>query len=374
MNGIWVKPRVRDEVVAFVEYWSKRGGIARVRLAGWVGVSRSKYYEWRRRAGCANRHNHSLARDHWLVDWERQAIVDYHDTHPLEGYRRLAYMMIDEDVVAVSPATVYRVLKAAGRMGAPRTPSSCVRGFEQPARCHEHWHIDVSYVNVASTFYYMCTVLDGCSRYVVQWDLLPAMTELDVEIVLQRAREAFPQTRPRIISDNGPQFLAREFKEYIRLSGMTHVRSSPYHPQSNGKIERYHGLIKSEAIRPRTPTTPEQARRTVEHYVEHYNTRRLHGAIAYVTPLAMLQGRQEQILESRREKLEQARKRRKASRQLTQPPKAATRSLRPEKRKRALEESNPPGIPGPGEQPEEEPIPNMGSSTDQQELVGAPHA
>ena len=98
----------------------------------------------------------------------------------------------------------------------------------QPLQPHEHWHVDVSYINVSGTFYYLCSVLDGCSRYVVHWDLRESMTEADVEIILERAKEKYPEARPRIISDNGPQFIARDFKEFIRISGMTHVRTSPY--------------------------------------------------------------------------------------------------------------------------------------------------
>jgi len=96
-------------------------------------------------------------------------------------------------------------------------------------------------------------VLDGFSRFIVHWDLRPAMTEADIEIVLQAARELYPEAKPRIISENGPQFIARDFKEFIRIAGMTHVRTAPYYPQSNGKIERWHKSLKSECIRPGTP-------------------------------------------------------------------------------------------------------------------------
>lgn len=110
---------------------------------------------------------------------------------------------------------------------------------------HEHWHVDVSCLNIWGTFYDMCSVLDGWSRFLVHWEIRERMTELDVETILQRAREKFPDAHPRIISDNGPQFVAKEFKQFIRVSGMTHVRTSPYYPQSNGKIERYHRTIKA---------------------------------------------------------------------------------------------------------------------------------
>ena len=145
-------------------------------------------------------------------------------------------MMLDADVVAVSPSSVYRVLKGAGLIGSQgHAPSSKGQGFEQPDRPHQDWHIDVSYLNICSTFYYLCTILDGYSRTIVHWEIREAMTEADIETILQRGREAFPGVTPRIISDNGPQFVARDFKEFVRLCGMTHVRTSPYYPQSNGK-------------------------------------------------------------------------------------------------------------------------------------------
>ena len=180
-------------------------------------------------------------------------------------------------------------------------------GFEQPPEPHQHWHIDVSYINISGTFYYLCSVLDGYSRAILHWDLREAMREADVEIILEATKEKYPQAKPRIISDNGPQFIAQDFKEFIRISGMTHVRTSPYYPQSNGKLERWHKSLKGEGIRPGVPLMPEDARRLIKRYVEHYNTVRLHSAIGFVTPVDMLAGRQDEIHAARDHKLEQAR-------------------------------------------------------------------
>jgi hypothetical protein len=143
------------------------------------------------------------------------------------------------------------------------------------------------------------------------------MREADVEIILQRARESVPEATPRIISDNGPQFIARDFKEFIRISGMTHVRISPHYPQSNGKIERWHKSLKQECIRPRTPLSLEEARRIVAEYVTHYNNFRLHSAIGYVTPKDKLDGREKEIFANRDMKLEMARESRRLHRQAT---------------------------------------------------------
>jgi transposase InsO family protein len=222
-------------------------------------------------------------------------------------------------VVAASPATVWRVLNKEGLLRPWKpTPSKKGTGFQQPLRPHQHWHMDVSYINISGTFYYLCSVLDGCSRYIVHWDIRESMTEADVEIILQRAKEKVPEARPRIISDNGPQFIAKDFKEFIRISGMTHVRISPHYPQSNGKIERWHQSLKRECIRPGTPLCVEDARRIVAGYVEHYNDVRLHSAIGYVAPKDKLEAREKEIFAERDRKLEQAREQRRLRRQAAQ--------------------------------------------------------
>src|SRR5208337_4195910 len=123
-------------------------------------------------------------------------------------------------------------------------PSKRGQGFEQPLRPHEHWHIDVSYLNICGTFFFLCSILDGYSRFIIHWEIREHMKEGEVETIIQRAREQFPGERPRIISDNGPQFVAQDFKEFIRICGMTHVRTSPYYPQSNGKKERWYKTLK----------------------------------------------------------------------------------------------------------------------------------
>jgi putative transposase len=221
-------------------------------------------------------------------------------------------MMLDRDVVAVSPATTYRVLKEAGFMRCwNQKKSKKGTGFDQPLQAHDHWHVDVSYLNISGTFYYFCGLLDGYSRSIVHWEIRESMTEDDVTIIIQRAVEKYPLVKPRIISDNGPQFIAKEFKAFIKLCGMTHVRTSPYYPQSNGKMERFHQSLKKECIRPKIPLSLEDAQVEVEKYVDHYNTKRLHSAIGYIAPLDKLNGREQEIFDERKRKLVEARKHRK---------------------------------------------------------------
>jgi putative transposase len=294
-----------------VRHWTARTGLTQKAFVLWLGIQPSKFHDWCQRYGRVNAHNGSIPRDFWLEEWEREAIVDFHHEFPLEGYRRLTFMMLDRDVVAVSPSTTYRVLSAAGLIGRrPKSTSGKGKGFVQPERPHEHWHIDIAYLNICGTFYYICSILDGYSRSIVHWEIQESMTEAQVELVVQRACERFPQARPRIISDNGPQFIARDFKHFIREAGLEHVRTAPYYPQSNGKKERYWQTVKSEAIRPGSPLTIEDARRIVRRFVEHYDNVRLHSAIGYITPADRLAGRTDEIHAARDRKLEAARARR----------------------------------------------------------------
>jgi putative transposase len=302
---------VRDQVVDFIRTWSEKTGLLIERLLGWFELSVGKFYDWRQRYSKSNQHNGWVPRDFWLTEDEKKAILKFQEQFPMEGYRRLTYMMIDADVAAISPSSVFRVLHAAGRLRQwSQKVSKKGKGFEQPRVPHEHWHIDIAHINIHGTFYYLCAVLDGASRYIVDWSLRESMREPDVEVLLQHAREAFPEARPRIISDNGPQFIAKDFKEFIRISGMTHVRTSPYYPQSNGKLERWNKSIKSECIRPGVPLSLDDAERLITQYVKTYNEQRLHSSIGYVTPKDMLEGRRQQIHAERDCKLEKARKQR----------------------------------------------------------------
>jgi len=294
--------------VDFVRDFSAKTELPQVRLVSWVGIARGKFFDWRHRYGKANEHNALIPRDHWIEGWERRAIIEYFDRHPLEGYRRLTFMMVDEDVVAVSPATTYRVLSKAGLLDRwNRRPSKKGTGFEQPAQPHEHWHVDVSYLNLGGTFYYLCSALDGASRAIVHWEIRESMKERDVECILERAKEIYPDARPRIISDNGPQFIAKDFKEFIRVSGMSHVRISRYYPQSIGKIERWHKTLKADAVRPAQLRTLEQAREVVARFVDYYNQVRLHSAVGYIAPLDFMAGKGPAIWAERDKKLEAAR-------------------------------------------------------------------
>ena len=299
--------KLRDDVVDFIHHWHQRSELAKSHLIGWSGLSRNRFYDWVKRKGLENKHNAPIPKKHWIQPWERKAITQY-ATECLEaGYRRITYLMLDADIAAVSPSTTYRVMLEAGLLSQRKWgPSKKGDGFDQPSKPHEHWHIDFSYIKIGATFYFMVVVLDGYSRAVVSWDINESMTDKDAEIALQKAREKYPNAKPRIISDNGKQFLSKDFKQFINICEMTHVTTSPYYPQSNGKLERVNQTIKSECLRKLSPIDLEDARRITEKYIKDYNEVRLHSAIGYVTPICRLEGRDDAIQSDRKRKIEEA--------------------------------------------------------------------
>lgn len=277
-------------------------------LAKWIGIPLSKYYDWKSRSGMTNLHNGKIPRDNWILSWERQAIIDYARVHLEEGYRRLTYMMIDQDVVAVSPSTTYRVLKSVGLLNrwnrGKANPKK--RGFDQPVCPHEQWHTDIKYVNFRGTFLFLISVIDGYSRYIVHHELRLSMEEYDVQITLQRALEKYPNEKPRLISDNGSQYISKDFALFLHEAGLQHTRTSIAHPQSNGKIERFHETLSQEFLRKKSLIDLEDARKQIADFIEYYNTKRLHGALFYLTPEDFLKERIHERIKVREQKLHQA--------------------------------------------------------------------
>jgi len=203
----------------------------------------------------------------------------------------------------VSPATTYRVLKSAGLINRwnKSKPNSRKRGFDQPTRPYEQWHTDIKYVN------FRFSVIDGYSRYIVHHELRTSMEEYDVQITVERALKKFPSEKPRLISDNGSQYVSRDFAEFLRMDGLQHARTSIHYPQSNGKIERFHESLNYECLRKRSLIDLEDARRQIAEYIDYYNTKRLHSSLYYLTPEDFLNGRIDERLKARDEKLYQAR-------------------------------------------------------------------
>jgi len=291
-----------------------RTGLPVYRLLAFLDVAPAKFSGWKKVYGC-ERTSRETPCAHWLRPEEKEAIIDFKRKHMTVGYRRLAWMMVDEDVACVSPASVLRTLTEANLNNCWTRPAGKAkpRGFVQPESVHEQWHTDIAYVNMQGTFVFLISVLDGYSRAVLAWNLCSQMETLDVDLVIRRAHEkwvAGTELRPRIISDNGPQYLSRELRQTLKDFNMEHTRTSVAHPQSNGKLERFHGTIKHEKIRSTPSLSLDQMKSEIGRWIDAYNYERLHSSIGYVAPMDVIEGRRERIVRRREEKLKLARKQR----------------------------------------------------------------
>jgi transposase InsO family protein len=280
-----------------------------------AGISRVKFYDWRKRIGMGNNHNGTIPKAHWLTPEEKQTVIEYghkyistNSYYLKDGYRRIAYMGLDENVFAVSPTTVYRILSKEGILNKWKGGRRSIKGsgYCQPKCPHQEWHTDIKYINFQSTFLFFISVMDGYSRYILHHELRISMTEFDVQITLQRAYEKYTDKKPRIISDNGSQYISKEFGQYLKEIGLQHVKISPSYPQANGKIERFHRSLEEECIRTKSMINLEDAREQIAKYVDHYNNERLHSALYYLRPVDFLNGNVDELLKVRQAKLDQA--------------------------------------------------------------------
>lgn len=302
-------------MISYIQFLKEKTNLSVSQIIKMVGIDKGKYYDWRKRTGISNNHNGAIPKQHWLTPMERQAIIDFaltyikgHQYYVHDGYRRIAYMGIDCGKFACSPMTVYRILKKAGLLAKWNKCrlSGKGSGFDQPEMPHQHWHTDIKYVNFKGSFLFFISVMDGYSRYIVHHELRTSMTEFDVELTLQRALEKYPGSKPRLISDNGSQYISKDFKGYLKEMGLQHIRTSPSYPQSNGKIERFHRSLEEECLRKTGLINMKDARDQIANYVDHYNNERLHSSLFYLRPIDFLKGDVDKLLEKRQSKLDRA--------------------------------------------------------------------
>jgi putative transposase len=310
---MWVEPEIRDSVVDTITYLHIRSGQPVYKLLRIIKLSHVKYYRWVSRYGKRNQHNGKIPKQHWLTPDEEQKIRDYATEHYADsdyycrlGYRRLCYNMLDENIAAVHPSTVYRILKEEGLLNKWNTNKRSLKGtgFKQPDQPHKHWHLDIKFLNFNGSYMFLISLLDGYSRYIVHHEVRFHMSQYDVNLTVQNARDKFPLAKPKIITDNGSQFLSKEFKQFIKKAEYTHIKTSVNYPQANGKIERWHRTINEECLRIKCPVNVEEFKIYIEDYVNYYNTKRLHSAISYLTPEDYLLGRAEEKIKQREAKLE----------------------------------------------------------------------
>ena len=208
---------------------------------------------------------------------------------------------------------------------------SAAKTFQHPTRRpHELWQTDFTYLRVVSWgWYYLSTVLDDYSRYIVAWTLRTSMQASDVTETLDLARAATGvdqvrvEHRPRLLSDNGPCYVSAELATYLETHGLGHTRGAPYHPMTQGKIERYHRSMKN-IVKLEKYYSPWALERAVARFVEYYNHRRLHEALENVTPADVYAGRRPAIL-ARRERIKRRTLAQRKRENLCTPHKAANR-------------------------------------------------
>ena len=284
-----------------------------------LGVPRSTFYAWYRRyaeggeAGLQARG--SACRRHWnrIPEKVRQQVVETALAHTELSPRELACQMTDREGYFLSESSVYRILKAYDLITSPvYVVMSASDRFQHPTRRpNELWQTDFTYLRVVGWgWYYLSTVLDDYSRKILAWKLSPTMGSADVTETLDLARAVTGvdrvrvELRPRLLSDNGPCYVSGELRSYLAEQGMRHTRAAPYHPMTQGKIERYHRSMKN-VVKLEHYYTPWELERAVARFVEHYNHCRYHESLGNVTPEDMYTGRQQAILK-RRERIKRA--------------------------------------------------------------------
>lgn len=303
---------VKAEVLALVRVPQARTGWTLRRILPAIGVTKARYRDWVTRAArdaLADRPPIASWRDGILTE-EKDAVKAYALAHPKDGYRRLTWQMVDADVAYLSPSSVYRILTEADLLYRWKRSQSSGTAPAPPTRPHARWHTDLMYLRIRDTWYFLVTVLDAYSRYVVHWELLTTMRAADVQLVVQQALEQTGAT-PDLVSDNGSQFTAQEFKDLIRRFAFKHIRIRWYHPESNGLVERFHRSTR-EALGDGELRNLGHARELIGEWVRAYNDTRLHAGLGYLTPAEYYRGDPAARRAERDAKLTAGRERRRA--------------------------------------------------------------
>jgi transposase InsO family protein len=285
-----------------------RTGLPLKFLLAHAGISKRTWYEWNERRGIETKHNNNIPKNYYITPEEERAITGYIIKNPLKGYRMLRYEMIDKNIAYVSCSSVYNVIKRHN-LGKKRAEAEEMkkRGFDQPKAVHEQWHIDFSYIRIGGAFYYFLGILDGYSRRMLNWRLCQNMEGINAEILAAETKELYPEAKNvRLISDNGSQFISKDFQELLELLEIRHTFTSANHPQSNGKLERFNRTLKTEHVRRSAYLDYQDASIRMAQWIAYYNNTRLHSAIWYLTPNDVFYNRTAERLAERKQKLHNA--------------------------------------------------------------------
>jgi len=274
-----------------------------------IGIPRRTYYNWVKQKKAVGKKSENRRPWNKVRGEEEQTVMELARASPELSPRQLCLKLVDDYGCWLSESTVYRVLKREGLVKRIE-----IKGFaagkeyhRKTKRPNEMWATDCSYLRVNDWgYYYLVTVMDDYSRYILAWDLKRDMTSDSLIDVVQRAIDATGmcqvpvKDRTSLLSDNGSGYVSRAFGDYLRLVGIRHILAAPFHPQTNGKIERYHRTLKGE-INQLPRDLPSALKEAIEKFVEYYNHRRYHEALGNVTPADVYLGRREDILARRKE-------------------------------------------------------------------------
>jgi putative transposase len=298
-----------DKAIILAQVENKTRGKRQALMA--LGIPKSSYYRWRQWQRCDGLESHSGGRGRsWnrITPEEEGKILAVAWESPEFSSRQLAAWITDNAGFAVSESTVYRILRREGLV--KRQEVQLVAGKEyhtKTTRPHQMWATDASYFRVIGWgYYYLVTVMDDYSRFILAWKLQKDMSANSLIEVVQEAVDATGMTdvpvedRTKLLSDNGAGYVSRSFRDYLQLVGIGHILAAPFHPQTNGKLERYHQSIKRE-VNQLPYELPSHLERAIADFVDYYNYRRYHKALGNVTPADVLYGRREEILERRKE-------------------------------------------------------------------------
>jgi len=303
-----VSAREKGKLLALVA----DSGLPRRRALAQLGLPRSTYYRWLRRqteGRLQDTKGGSPTPWNKLGPEEVERILAQARTLPELSARQLALRIVDSEGFYVSESTVFRILKREGLI----KPAEVV-GFKAGKEYHrktkrpnELWATDCAHLKIVDWgWYYLVTVMDDFSRFILAWELKSDMAAGSLIDVVQKAVDLTGMTdvpvegRTVLLSDNGPGYLSRQFNDYLRLVGIRHVIASPYHPQTNGKLERYHRTIKGE-IYLLPYEMPGELKEAVKAFIEYYNYQHYHEGLGDVTPYDAYTGRHLEVIQRRKE-------------------------------------------------------------------------
>ena len=273
-----------------------------------LGVPKSTYYRWLNRPFLDDRPGGSSTPWNRLTPQEQLAVLAVARELPELSCRQLAAWITDNQGFSVSESTVYRILREEGLIKSAEMQLKAGKEFHRKTTGpHQMWATDASYFKVIGWgYYYMVTVMDDYSRFILAHKLQRDMTSDSFVEVVQEAVDETGMTevpmadRTSLLSDNGSGYVSRAFGDYLRLVGIRHILAAPYHPQTNGKLERYHQTIKRD-VNQVPYEVPSDLEAAIATFVSYYNYRRYHMALGNVTPDDVLTGRRKQILQRRKE-------------------------------------------------------------------------